>query len=88
MHNILILGGSGLVGTAIINEMNKYDKFQVYSTYFKNPVPLHLCRLDISGRTKKLKKPLVKNKKPCYNNFCQLMPNGVTVAPVTLDHLV
>lgn len=46
------------------------------------------CQKDISRRTKKLKKPLVKNKKPCYNNFCQLMPNGVTVAPVTLDHLV
>ncbi|MFU0783298.1 MAG: dTDP-4-dehydrorhamnose reductase [Thermoanaerobacterium thermosaccharolyticum] len=44
MHNILILGGSGLVGTSIINEMNKYDKFQIYSTYFQNPVPLNQDR--------------------------------------------
>ena len=27
MHKILILGGSGLVGRAIINEMNKYNQY-------------------------------------------------------------
>lgn len=40
MHKILILGGSGLVGTAVINELNKYNQFDVYSTYFKNPISL------------------------------------------------
>lgn len=41
MHNVLILGGSGLVGTAVINEMNKYSQFNVHSTYFQNPVLLN-----------------------------------------------
>lgn len=38
MHKALILGGSGLVGTAIINEMNKYNQFDVYSTYYRNSI--------------------------------------------------
>lgn len=38
MNKILILGGSGLIGTAVINEMNKYNQFDVYSTYFQNLV--------------------------------------------------
>lgn len=38
MNKILILGGSGLVGKAIANEMDKFhNKFDVYTTYFKNP---------------------------------------------------
>lgn len=41
MHNVLILGGSGLVGTAAANEMNKYGQFNVHSTYFQNPVLLN-----------------------------------------------
>lgn len=41
MHKILILGGSGLVGRAVINEMNKYNQFEIYSTYFKNPILLN-----------------------------------------------
>lgn len=41
MSKILILGGSGLVGTAIINEMNKYNQFDVYSTYFQNSTLLN-----------------------------------------------
>lgn len=40
MHKVLILGGSGLVGTAIMREMNKYKKFQPYATHFKNPISL------------------------------------------------
>lgn len=38
MNKILVLGGSGLLGIAIINEMSKYNNFEVYSTYFKNPI--------------------------------------------------
>ncbi|MDF2880502.1 MAG: dTDP-4-dehydrorhamnose reductase [Clostridiaceae bacterium] len=41
MKKILILGGSGLLGKAIINEMNKHNKFQYYITYFKNPISLN-----------------------------------------------
>jgi len=41
MSKILILGGSGLVGTAVINEMNEYNQFDVYSTYFRNPALLN-----------------------------------------------
>lgn len=41
MYKVLILGGSGLVGKAIINEMNKNGEFQIYATYFKNPMPLN-----------------------------------------------
>lgn len=41
MNKILILGGSGLVGKALIGEMNKYNEFEVYATYHKNPAPLN-----------------------------------------------
>jgi dTDP-4-dehydrorhamnose reductase len=44
MCRILVLGGSGLIGTAIINEMRKYNKFEVYSTYFQNPQLLNRDR--------------------------------------------
>ncbi|WP_426350573.1 sugar nucleotide-binding protein [Alloiococcus sp. CFN-8] len=50
MTKALVLGGSGLVGSAVINEMNKYNYFEVYSTYFKNPILLDTVRnfkLDI-----------------------------------------
>lgn len=50
MDKILILGGSGLIGRTVINEINKYNKFDVYSTYFQNPIPLNKCKwfkLDI-----------------------------------------
>jgi len=39
MHKVLVLGGSGLVGKAIINEMNKFKEFQIYATYFESPMP-------------------------------------------------
>lgn len=39
MFKILILGGSGLIGKAVRNEMNKYNQFDNYSTYFHNPIP-------------------------------------------------
>lgn len=39
MKKILILGGSGLIGRAVMNEMTKYNKFDIYSTYFQNPIP-------------------------------------------------
>ena len=45
MHNVLVLGGSGLVGKAIISEMTKYKEFQIYATYFKSPLPLNQDRI-------------------------------------------
>lgn len=50
MNKVLIMGGSGLVGTAVINEMTKYNQFDVYSTYFQNPIRLNqdkCFKLDI-----------------------------------------
>lgn len=50
MKRILILGGSGLVGKALINEISEYNEFEVYATYFQNPVLLNKnrgCRLNI-----------------------------------------
>jgi dTDP-4-dehydrorhamnose reductase len=44
MHKILILGGSGLIGTAVINEMCKYDNFEVNSTYFQNSTHMNQCK--------------------------------------------
>lgn len=41
MQKVLILGGSGLIGRAIINEMNKYKEFQHYTTYFENQILLN-----------------------------------------------
>jgi dTDP-4-dehydrorhamnose reductase len=41
MHKVLVLGGSGLVGKAIIGEMSKYKEFQIYATYFESPMPLN-----------------------------------------------
>lgn len=38
MYKILILGGSGLIGKAVISELNKNNKFQVYTTYFKRKI--------------------------------------------------
>ena len=33
MNKVLVLGGSGLIGKAIIREMDKYKNFEIYSTY-------------------------------------------------------
>lgn len=41
MNKVLVLGGSGLVGRAIINEMNRCMKYQIYATYFENPMKLY-----------------------------------------------
>lgn len=38
MKKILILGGSGIIGKALINVMSK--EFDVYATYLKNTMPL------------------------------------------------
>lgn len=45
MHNVLVLGGSGLVGKAIISEMNKYKEFQIYATNYKSPLPFNQDRI-------------------------------------------
>jgi dTDP-4-dehydrorhamnose reductase len=52
----LVLGGSGLVGKAIISEMNKYSKFEIYATYFEKPLPLKedkIFKLDANAPTEK-----------------------------------
>jgi dTDP-4-dehydrorhamnose reductase len=41
MYNVLVLGGSGLVGKAVISEMNRNAEFQIYGTYFKNKAILN-----------------------------------------------
>lgn len=38
MTKILILGGSGLIGNAVIHEMSRYKEFDLYATYFKNQI--------------------------------------------------
>ncbi|MDD3223652.1 MAG: sugar nucleotide-binding protein [Clostridium sp.] len=43
MHKVLILGGSGLVGSAILNEMSSYKDFEIYTTYCKNPLKVNNC---------------------------------------------
>ena len=40
MDRVLILGGSGLVGTAVIREMGKDGRFDVYATYHSHPAGL------------------------------------------------
>ncbi len=40
MNNVLILGGSGFLGEAIIEELSKNKEFDIYSTYFKNSTNL------------------------------------------------
>lgn len=51
MDRLLVLGGSGLIGTEIINEMNKHKNFDVYATFYKRAMILlnkEKCfRLDI-----------------------------------------
>ncbi len=38
LQKILILGGSGFIGRAVINEIVHYNQFEVYSTYYQNPI--------------------------------------------------
>lgn len=40
MHKILVIGGSGLVGKAIITELNKSKEFEIYGTHFRSAMPL------------------------------------------------
>ncbi|URZ17927.1 sugar nucleotide-binding protein [Clostridium felsineum] len=52
MLKVLILGGSGLVGSSIIKELTKYNNFKVYATYFKNKIYSNLVssfNLDIKN---------------------------------------
>jgi dTDP-4-dehydrorhamnose reductase len=52
MKKVLVVGGSGLVGRAVINEFSKNSEFQVYGTYFKNRAELNPNRsfaLDIEN---------------------------------------
>jgi dTDP-4-dehydrorhamnose reductase len=41
VDKVLILGGSGFVGTAVIDEMTKYNQYDVNLTYFQNPILLN-----------------------------------------------
>jgi len=34
--NVLILGGSGLVGRALISQMNQFLKYRIFATYYEN----------------------------------------------------
>jgi len=43
MHKVLVLGGSGLIGKAIIREMDKYKDFEIYSTYYEHTLLLNKC---------------------------------------------
>lgn len=36
MKKVLVLGGSGLIGRAIIEQLNKSEKFEAYETFYKN----------------------------------------------------
>ncbi len=50
MVKVIILGGSGLLGKAIIKELNQYQDFRTYGTYFSNPTglaPERRFQLDI-----------------------------------------
>ena len=44
MQKVLVLGGSGLVGKAIITEINKCKEFETYATYFQGSIPLNQNR--------------------------------------------
>lgn len=44
MNKILILGGSGLLGTAIARELNGCDSFEVYATFHSRPIHVHADR--------------------------------------------
>ena len=44
MRKVLVIGGSGLVGKAIITEINKYKEFEIYATYFESSIPLNQNR--------------------------------------------
>lgn len=60
MTKVLVLGGSGLIGNAIINEMSRDNEFDLYATYFKNRISLnkvHNFKLDI-GDLDNIKKML------------------------------
>lgn len=52
MQKILVIGGSGLVGKAIITELNKFKEFETYATYFERLITLNPNRsfkLDIEN---------------------------------------
>ncbi|WP_253199460.1 hypothetical protein [Clostridium tagluense] len=44
MQKVLVLGGSGFIGKAIINEINKCEEFETYATYFQSSIPLNQNR--------------------------------------------
>jgi dTDP-4-dehydrorhamnose reductase len=44
MNNVLVIGGSWLVGKAIITELNKYKEYEIYATYFESPISLNQKR--------------------------------------------
>ena len=61
MERVLVLGGSGLVGRAIIKELDNSGSFDVYATHLSNPLPLNEDRCiklnvdDLDGLKKVLK---------------------------------
>lgn len=54
MKKVLILGGSGLIGKALTDELMKCHNSEIYTTYFQNPVKLGKSRstkLNIEDET-------------------------------------
>jgi dTDP-4-dehydrorhamnose reductase len=48
MHKILILGGSGLVGRAVYHEFKANKNYELYTTYFSNPIDMeNSFKMDI-----------------------------------------
>ncbi len=50
MVTVIVLGGSGLLGKAMIKELNQYQDFRTYGTHLANPTgltPERSLRLDI-----------------------------------------
>ncbi len=45
MHKVLVIGGSGFVGKAIITELNKSKGFETYATYFESSILLNQNRM-------------------------------------------
>lgn len=49
MRRILVLGGSGLVGNAIFNELNKNSNYKIFGTYYKNLSNDNFLKLNIDN---------------------------------------
>ncbi len=54
--NILIIGGSSFIGRILIQRLLKHNKYNIYSTYYKNPLKYkNICELYLNLNNFKLK---------------------------------